>query len=69
MKIMLEHGGIRVTVEMDELDSGAGEVIEMFTRMMVVVGWSAGVIQLADDDGGRYVYVGEDEEVVKRKEV
>lgn len=65
MKITLEMYGDKVVAEISE-DSPAWKIKDTFCRMLVVAGFSPSVL-MEDEDGGRWEYVAEDEEVVKRK--
>lgn len=65
MKIALELHNTRYTVESDGDDFDGNELKELFSRIMVVAGYSPSVIEL--DDGGEYEYVAEDEIVVKKE--
>lgn len=65
MKIALELHNTRYTVESDGDDFDGNELKELFSRIMVVAGYSPSVIELGD--GGEYEYVAEDEIVVKKE--
>lgn len=67
VKITLEMYGNKYSVETDNSDALADGLIELFTRLLVVAGFSPSVIRLPEDEG-RYEYVGENEEVVERKD-
>lgn len=70
MKITLELYHTRYTVEtvIPELDEFNGEELkELFSRLMVVAGYSPSVIDL--EDGGRYEYIGKDFIVIKKEEL
>ena len=68
MKLTYESYGVRYTVETDRDDHDAGELKDIFSRILVQAGFNPSVIELEDDEGG-YQYVGEDEIVVKREEI
>lgn len=63
MKITLELYGTRYTVEQDSNAQDAGELVEIFTRMLVQAGFSPGVIQ--PREGGRYEceYIGSEDDL------
>lgn len=67
MKITLELYKTRYAVESDQDDFSADELKGLFSRIMVVAGFPPGVIQLEEEDGGKYMYVG-DKEVIIRQE-
>ena len=65
MKIILEMNNCRYTYESPYEDADSGTLKEMFSRLLVLAGFSPAVIDLEDE--GSYQYVGEDEEVRKAK--
>lgn len=71
MKITLELYDNRYTVETinpKQNDFNGEELKELFSRLMVVAGYSPSVIDLESDSGG-YEYVGEDEIIIKKEEL
>lgn len=68
MKIELEMYGATYIAEMQNDDVTGDDLIELFSRLMVTAGYPPSVILLPGDDEGRYEYIAEDEEIVKRKE-
>ena len=66
MKITLELHNEKYTAESEQNDYIGNELKEIFSRMMVLAGYSPSVIEL--DDGGRYEYLSEDEVVIKKEE-
>lgn len=67
VKITLEMYGNTYSVEEAKADTLADDLIELFTRLLVVVGFPPSVIRLPEDEGS-YVYLAENEEVVEKKE-
>lgn len=67
MKITLELYDKTYSVEGASDDLMGSDIVELFTRLMVVAGFSPSIIRLPEDDG-RYEYVAEDEVVVKKDE-
>ncbi len=67
MKITLELYDKTYSVEGASDDLMGNDIVELFTRLMVVAGFSPSIIRLPEDDG-RYEYVAEDEVVVKKDE-
>lgn len=66
MKITLEMYNTRYSIDTDRDDYGAGELKEIFSRIMVVAGYSPSIIELNDGEGA-FQYVAEDEIVVKKE--
>lgn len=66
MKITLELYDKTYSVEGVSDDLMGVYIVELFTRLMVVAGFSPSIIRLPEDEG-RYEYVGENEEVVERR--
>lgn len=65
MKITIEHyDGIYTAETSDALSSD--EAIEVFTRLLINCGYPPSIIRLGD--GGSYVYLMEDEKIVKKGE-
>lgn len=69
MKLIYESHGYRYSVEHNSDDFDSGELKEIFSKILVQAGFSPRVVEFAENDGGRYEYVGEDEIVVKREEI
>lgn len=67
MKITFESYKTKYIVETDYEDAGSREIMELFSRLLVVAGFPPSVIQ-DESEGGRWEWVQEDEEVVKRGE-
>lgn len=65
MKLIYENYGVRYTVETDSQDHTAGELKEIFSKILVQSGFSPNVIEA--EDGGSYQYVGDDEIVVRKE--
>lgn len=66
MKITLELYNEKYTAESEQNDYTGDELKEIFSRMMVLAGYSPSVIEL--DGGGRYEYLSEDEAIIKKEE-
>lgn len=69
MKITLELYKTRYTVESDQDDFTADELKGLFSRIMVVAGFPPGVIQLEEEEGGKYMYVGDKEVIISQEEL
>lgn len=67
MKITLELYDKTYSVEGASDDLMGNDIVELFTRLMVVASFSPSIIRLSEDDG-RYEYVAENEVVVKKDE-
>lgn len=65
MKITLEYYDNKYTVECPD-DYTADKVKDIFSRMLVQAGYPPSVID--NQEGGCWVYLGENEMVVERKE-
>lgn len=68
MKLTLELYDERYTVETinpKQNDFNGDEMKELFSRLLVVAGFGASVLELGE--GGRYEYVDNDEIVVKKE--
>lgn len=63
MKITVEHYNRKYSIEVED-DLDANTLKDHFNRLLVLAGFSPSVIDFRD--GGRYEYVGEDEEVTKK---
>lgn len=68
MRMELEIHGATYIAEVQNDDMTGDDVMELFSRLLVVAGYPPSVILLPGDDEGRYEYIAEDEEIVKRKE-
>ena len=66
VKITLEMYGNKYSVETADSDMMGNDLIELFSRLLVAVGFPPSIIRLPEDEG-RYEYVGENEEVVERR--
>lgn len=66
MKMVLEMNDAAYSVEMRNDDMSGSDLIELFSRLMVVAGYPPSVIRLPEDEG-HYEYVGENEEVIERR--
>lgn len=69
MKITLEMYKTRYAVESDQDDFTADELKGLFSRIMVVAGFPPGVIQLEEEEGGKYMYVGDKEVIISQEEL
>lgn len=65
MKLIYEAYGVRYTVEDNRNDHNAGELKEIFSKILVQAGYAPSVIDV--EEGGEYRYVGEDEIVIKQE--
>ena len=66
MKIALEIEGMKISYEDDRnFDIDGGEIKDIFSRMLTVATYPPSVI---DADGGKYMFVADDEEVVKKSD-
>lgn len=68
MKITLELYGTRYSAEHESDAYRADELKDLFSRLLVVAQFPPSVIQI-DEDGGRYMYVGENEAVISKEEL
>ena len=68
MKITLELYGTRYSAEHESDEYRADELKDLFSRLLVVAQFPPSVIQ-ADEDGGKYMYVGENEAVISKEEL
>lgn len=67
MKIVFEDKDYQYIVECENDEFTASELKELFSRLLVLSGFSPDVIQLQGNDSERhYVLIGDDEVVVKR---
>lgn len=66
MKLTLELYDKKITAEENSDEHTAQQLKELFSRLLVVAGYSPSVIE--DQDGGRYEYLEDDEVVVKSPE-
>ena len=66
MKLTLEMNDCKYSVETPYDDTLGNKLKETFARLLVVAGYPPSVIEF--DDGGSYLYVGKDEEIVKKEE-
>lgn len=66
MKLTLELYGKKITAEENGDGHTAQQLKELFSRLLVVAGYSPSVIE--DQDGGRYEYLEDDEIVIKSPE-
>ena len=67
MKMELEMYDATYIAEMQNDDIPGDDLIELFSRLMVVAGYPPSVIHIPEDEG-HYEYVGENEEIVERRE-
>lgn len=68
MKMTLELYGTRYSAEHESDAYRADELKDLFSRLLVVAQFPPSVIQ-ADEDGGKYMYVGENEVVISKEEL
>ena len=68
MRITLEQYESTYEVEIEQEDMSAGDLVELFTRILVVAGYPPSVIIPKDDEKGSYQFVRPDETIIRREQ-
>jgi hypothetical protein len=68
MRITLEQYESTYEVEIEQEDMSADDLIELFTRILVVAGYPPSVIIPKDDEQGSYHFVCPDETITRREQ-